>query len=62
MSLFVRFTLYAVAAVVALFVLAVLLKIVLVAAIVTAIALGGVVLFHNIRRWFAPSGAIVRRG
>ena len=62
MSLFIRFTLLAAAAIVVLFILAFVLKIVFVAAILAAIALGGVVAYRQIQRRMGPPAPIVRHG
>jgi|GEM_PF-1376417 len=62
MSLFIRFTLLAAAAIVGLFVLAFLLKIFLIAGILAGIAFGGVLAFKKLRHKFEPPVAFVRRG
>jgi len=62
MSLFIRFTVLAAAAIVALIILAFVLKIVFVAAILAAIALGGVFAYRQIQRRMRPTAPIVRRG
>jgi hypothetical protein len=62
MSLFIRFTLLAAAAIVLLVVLAFVLKIVFVAAILAAIALGGIFAYRQIQRRMGPTAPIVRRG
>jgi len=62
MSLFIRFTLLAAAAIIALFVLAFLLKIFVIAGILAGIAFGGVLVFNKMRRKFEPPVTFVRRG
>jgi len=62
MSLFVRFTALAAAAIVALIILAFVLKIVFIAAILAAIALGGGVAYRQIQRRMNPTAPVARRG
>ena len=62
MSLFIRFTLLAAAAIAALFVLAFLLKIFVIAGILAGIAIGGALVFKKMRRKFEPPVSFVRRG
>jgi len=62
MPLFIRFTLLAAAAIVALFVLAFLLKIFVIAGILAGIAIGGALVFKKMRRKFEPPVSFVRPG
>ncbi len=62
MSLFIRFAVLAAGAIVALIVLAFVLKIVFVAVILAAIAFGVVVAYRQIQRRMGPVAPIVRRG